>query len=50
MPERCSWPPAKQIGYKLTPIPLPYFSLMSVIINVFIVLVGWNPPSGWSMA
>lgn len=33
---------AKQIAYTLTPIPLPVFSLMHVIINVYIMFMGWN--------
>jgi len=33
---------AKQIAYTLTPIPLPYFHLMMVIVNVYIMLMGWN--------
>jgi len=33
---------AKQIAYTLTPIPMPYFHLMLVIVNVYIMLMGWN--------
>lgn len=33
---------AKQIAYQLTPIPTPYFHLMELIVNVYILLMGWN--------
>jgi hypothetical protein len=33
---------AKQIAYQLCPIPMPYFHLMMVIVNVYILLMGWN--------
>ena len=33
---------AKQIAYQSTPIPLPFYHLMMFIVNVFILLMGWN--------